>query len=50
MLLLVSILSILVQAPAPQASPQPAPGYPVVVIDTSIGTITVELFKDQAPV
>jgi cyclophilin family peptidyl-prolyl cis-trans isomerase len=36
-----------VQAPAP---PQPAPGNPVAVISTSLGDITVELFKAQAPV
>lgn len=50
MLLLVSILGILLQTPAPQASPPPAPGDPIIVIDTSAGAITVELFKDQAPV
>ena len=36
--------------PAPGGPSQPAPGNPVVVIETSDGTITVELFKDQAPV
>lgn len=50
MLLLVSILGILLQTPAVPAALQPAPGNPVVVIDTSVGPITVELFKDQAPV
>ena len=50
MLLLVSILGILLQTPASQAAPTPAPGNPIVVIDTSAGAITVELFKDQAPV
>ena len=34
------------QAPAPT----PAPGNPVAVISTSMGDITVELFKDKAPV
>lgn len=34
------------QAPAPT----PAPGNPVAVISTSAGDITVELFKDKAPV
>ena len=29
---------------------QPAPGNPVAVISTSMGDITVELFKDKAPV
>ena len=36
-------------APAPGA-PQPDPGNPVVLISTSVGDITVELFKDRAPV
>ena len=40
-----------VQAPAaPGSRRRPAPGNPVVVIATSLGDITVELFKDQAPV
>lgn len=30
--------------------PAPAPGNPVVVISTAMGDITVELFKDRAPV
>jgi cyclophilin family peptidyl-prolyl cis-trans isomerase len=34
------------QAPAPQ----PAPGNPIVVISTSMGDFTAELFKDRAPV
>jgi cyclophilin family peptidyl-prolyl cis-trans isomerase len=39
-------------APAAQAPAAltPAPGNPVVVISTSMGDITVELFKDRAPV
>jgi cyclophilin family peptidyl-prolyl cis-trans isomerase len=42
----------LLQVPAPQAPPalEPAPGNPVVVISTSLGDVTVELFKDKAPV
>ena len=44
------LLGLLLQAPAPAAPLQPAPGNPVVVIDTSMGAITVELYKDQAPV
>ena len=44
------LLGLLLQAPAPAASLQPAPGNPIVVIETSMGTITVELYKDQAPV
>jgi cyclophilin family peptidyl-prolyl cis-trans isomerase len=36
---------------APQAAPpQPAPGNPVVVVATNMGEITLELFKDRAPV
>jgi cyclophilin family peptidyl-prolyl cis-trans isomerase len=37
------------QAPQPPAE-APAPGNPVVTISTSLGDITVELFKDRAPV
>jgi cyclophilin family peptidyl-prolyl cis-trans isomerase len=44
------LLGFLLQTPAPAASPRPAPGNPVVVIETSAGTITAELFKDRAPV
>ncbi len=44
------LLGLLQQKAAPTASVQPAPGNPVVLIDTSLGPITVELFKDQAPV
>jgi cyclophilin family peptidyl-prolyl cis-trans isomerase len=40
-----------VQAPPLQAPlPAPAPGNPVAVIATSLGDITIELFKDRAPV
>ncbi|HYT67549.1 MAG TPA: peptidylprolyl isomerase [Vicinamibacterales bacterium] len=45
-----ALLGFLLQAPATTAPPQPAPGNPVVVIETSLGSITVELFKDRAPV
>ena len=39
------------QAPPLQApAPTPAPGNPVVVVSTSLGDITIELFKDKAPV
>jgi peptidyl-prolyl cis-trans isomerase A (cyclophilin A) len=34
----------------PVPPPTPAPGNPVAVITTSAGEITVELFKDRAPV
>jgi peptidyl-prolyl cis-trans isomerase A (cyclophilin A) len=48
-------VTLLIQAPAPvtppaPSPPQPAPGNPVVLISTSLGDITVELFKDRAPV
>jgi len=40
-----------VQAPPLQAPPlEPAPGNGVAVITTSFGDITIELFKDRAPV
>ena len=40
-----------VQAPPLQApAPTPATGNPVVVVSTSMGDITLELFKDKAPV
>ena len=40
-----------VQAPPLQApADAPAPGNPVVVVSTSLGDITLELFKDRAPV
>jgi peptidyl-prolyl cis-trans isomerase A (cyclophilin A) len=45
-------LALLLQTPAPQpAAPlQPAPGNGVVVVSTSFGDVTVELFNDKAPV
>ena len=48
--ILLLLLGLLQQKPAPAPPVQPAPGNPVVVIDTSAGPITIELFKDQAPV
>jgi cyclophilin family peptidyl-prolyl cis-trans isomerase len=50
MVILFALLGFLRQAPSPAAPPQPAPGNPVVVIETSVGSITVELYKDRAPV
>jgi cyclophilin family peptidyl-prolyl cis-trans isomerase len=37
-------------APAQTVAPTPAPGNPVAVINTTLGDITVEVFKDKAPV
>ena len=40
-----------VQAPPLQApADAPAPGNPVVIVTTSVGDITLELFRDRAPV
>lgn len=50
---LILLLAVLQAAQAPQppsAALQPAPGNPVAVISTSMGDITVELFRDKAPV
>jgi peptidyl-prolyl cis-trans isomerase A (cyclophilin A) len=44
------VTALLLQTPAPAPAPQPAPGNPVAVISTTLGDITVELFKDKAPV
>jgi cyclophilin family peptidyl-prolyl cis-trans isomerase len=45
-------LSFLLQtaAPPPPAPVEPAPGNGIVVISTSFGDVTVELFNDKAPV
>jgi cyclophilin family peptidyl-prolyl cis-trans isomerase len=48
--ILLLLLGLLQQKPAATPPLQPAPGNPVVVVDTSSGPITIELFKDQAPV
>lgn len=48
--ILFAVFGFLLQAPAAAAPLQPAPGNPVVVIETSAGSITVELYKDRAPV
>jgi peptidyl-prolyl cis-trans isomerase A (cyclophilin A) len=50
MSILFALFGLLLQTPAPAAPPQPAPGNPVAVIETSAGSITVELYKDRAPV
>jgi cyclophilin family peptidyl-prolyl cis-trans isomerase len=43
---------LLIQVPVsqPAASPQPAPGNPIVVVSTTAGDITLELFEERAPV
>jgi cyclophilin family peptidyl-prolyl cis-trans isomerase len=45
-----ALLGFLLQTPQPAVPLQPAPGNPVVVIETSAGPIVAELFKDRAPV
>ena len=50
MLLLLPLLLALGQIAPQSPPPSPAPGNPVAVISTSLGDITVELFKDRAPV
>jgi len=52
MLRLSLLLGLILPAPqqVPADPPQPAPGNPVAVISTSMGDITVELFRDEAPV
>jgi cyclophilin family peptidyl-prolyl cis-trans isomerase len=50
MSILLALLGFLLQTPAPAAPLHAAPGNPVVVIETSAGTITAELYKDRAPV
>jgi cyclophilin family peptidyl-prolyl cis-trans isomerase len=48
--ILLVLLGLLQQKPATPPPLQPAAGNPVVVVETSAGPITIELFKDQAPV
>jgi peptidyl-prolyl cis-trans isomerase A (cyclophilin A) len=50
MTILLALFGFLLQTPAPASPLQPAPGNPVVVIETSAGAITLELYKDRAPV
>ena len=50
MSILLALLAFLLQTPAPAPPQQAAAGNPVVVIETSEGVITAELFKDRAPV
>jgi cyclophilin family peptidyl-prolyl cis-trans isomerase len=44
------LLATQVAAAQSAAPPQAAPGNPVVVVSTTAGDITLELFKDRAPV
>jgi len=50
MSILVALLGVFLQTTVPAPPLQPAPGNPVVVVETSSGVITAELFKDRAPV
>ena len=50
MSILLALLGFLLQTPAQAPPLRPAYGNPVVLIETSAGTITAELFKDRAPV
>jgi cyclophilin family peptidyl-prolyl cis-trans isomerase len=43
-------VALLLAVPAAAQAPAPPSANPVVVIETSMGEITVELFQDQAPV
>ena len=49
-LALVAMLQATPAQQPPAAALEPAPGNPVAVISTSLGDITVELFRDKAPV
>jgi peptidyl-prolyl cis-trans isomerase A (cyclophilin A) len=50
MSILLALLGFLLQTPAQAPALRPAYGNPVVLIETSVGTITAELYKDRAPV
>jgi cyclophilin family peptidyl-prolyl cis-trans isomerase len=50
MLTIALLFALLIQSPSAPPAPQPAAGNPVAVIETSLGSITIELFKDRAPV
>jgi peptidyl-prolyl cis-trans isomerase A (cyclophilin A) len=50
MSILLALLGFLLQTPAQAPALRPAYGNPVVLIETSAGTITAELYKDRAPV
>ena len=51
-MMLVTALLLAAQAPtapAPEATPRPAPNGPVVVLETSLGKIRIGLHQDKAP-
>ena len=50
MSILLALLGFLLQTPAQAPALRPGYGNPVVLIETSAGTITAELYKDRAPV
>ena len=50
MSILLALLGFLLQTSVPATPLRPAYGNPVVLIETSAGTITAELYKDRAPV
>jgi peptidyl-prolyl cis-trans isomerase A (cyclophilin A) len=43
------LLLLQLQAPAPAQPPAPSTPNPVVIVDTTAGAITIELFADRAP-
>jgi cyclophilin family peptidyl-prolyl cis-trans isomerase len=43
------LLLLQLQAPAPAQPPAPSTPNPVVIVDTTAGAITIELFADKAP-
>jgi cyclophilin family peptidyl-prolyl cis-trans isomerase len=49
MLIAAFVLGIVLQVPAAAQPAQPAAGHPVVVVDTSMGPVTIELLPDKAP-
>lgn len=50
MIPLLLLLGLFRQTPVPAPAAQPAVGNPVVMVNTTQGPITIELFKAQAPV
>jgi peptidyl-prolyl cis-trans isomerase A (cyclophilin A) len=50
MIALIATFTLLAQNAPARGPLQPAPGNPLVILETSAGSITLELYKDQAPV